>query len=162
MSERQRRTIRFTLNGRSVAAEISPSETLVEMLQCEFGLNGARESCGQGMCGCCTVLVNGTAVSSCLYLAAFVEDSEVLTVEGLSRDADHPIQQAFIAHSALQCGYCTPGFELMTKTLLEQKPQPTDGEIREYLSGNLCRCGSYPEIVEAVKTAAAQLSKAAE
>ena len=129
------------------------------MLQREFGLNGARESCGQGMCGCCTVLVNGAAVSGCLYLAAFVEDSQVLTVEGLGRDAEHPIQQAFVAHSALQCGYCTPGFELMTKALLERTPQPTDAEIREYLSGNLCRCGSYPEIVQAVKTAAIELAK---
>ena len=159
MSERTRRTIRFTLNGRAATADICPSETLVEMLQREFGLNGARESCGQGMCGCCTVLVNGAAVSGCLYLAAFVEDSQVLTVEGLGRDAEHPIQQAFVANSALQCGYCTPGFELMTKALLERTPQPTDAEIREYLSGNLCRCGSYPEIVQAVKTAAIELAK---
>jgi carbon-monoxide dehydrogenase small subunit len=155
MSERQRRTIRFTLNGRQVVADIHVSETLVEMLHREFGLTGARESCGQGMCGCCTALVNGTAVSGCLYLAAFAEDAEVLTVEGLaSREVLHPIQQAFIAHSALQCGYCTPGFELMTKTLLERHPHPTDQQIREYLSGNLCRCGTYPEIIEAVKAVA--------
>lgn len=157
MSERQRRTIRFTLNGRPVAADINASETLVELLHREFGLTGARESCGQGMCGCCTVLVNGSAVSGCLYLAVFVEDAEVLTVEGLaSREALHPIQQAFISKAALQCGYCTPGFELMTKTLLERHPHPSDARIREYLSGNLCRCGTYPEIVEAVKALAEQ------
>jgi carbon-monoxide dehydrogenase small subunit len=159
MSERQRRTIRFTLNGRAVAAEVSANDNLVEMLQREFGLTGARESCGQGLCGCCTVLVNGTAVSGCLYLAVFAEGAEVQTVEGLADgDTLHPIQEAFIAKSALQCGYCTPGFELMTKKLLERFPNPTDSEIRHYLSGNLCRCGTYADIVEAVKAAAGQVA----
>ncbi len=157
MSERQRRTIQFTLNGRSVAAEINTHDNLVDMLQREFGLTGARESCGQGLCGCCTVLVNGSAVSGCLYLAAFADGAEVVTVEGLAAgDKLHPVQEAFISKSALQCGYCTPGFELMAKKLLERYPHPTYAEIRHYLSGNLCRCGAYPEIVEAVKAAAGQ------
>src|SRR6188768_4067340 len=120
------RTISFTLNGEPVTAEIKPHHNLVELLQREFSLLGARESCGQGMCGCCTVLVNGTAVSGCLYLAAFVDGAEVITVEGLaSGNQLHPIQQSFVANCAFQCGFCTPGFILMTKELLERNPQPS-------------------------------------
>lgn len=150
------RTIRFTLNGRTVTSTIAVHETLVEMLQRAFGLFGARESCGQGLCGCCTVIVNGAAVSGCLYLAAFVDDAEVVTIEGLAdRGTLHPVQQAFVDKSGFQCGFCTPGFILMTKELLERHPQPTEEEIRHYLSGNLCRCAAYPDIIEAVKAAAA-------
>ncbi len=149
------RTIRFTLNGRAVSARIAVCETIVDVLQREFALLGARESCAQGLCGCCTVLVDGTAVSGCLYLAAFVDGSELVTVEGLSKDGVlHPVQQAFVAKGAFQCGFCTPGMVLMTKELLEQHPHPTEDQIRHYLSGNLCRCASYPEIVRAVKMAA--------
>ena len=149
------RTITFTLNGRLVTARIAVYETVVEMLQREFALLGARESCAQGLCGCCTVLVNGTAVSGCLYLAAFVDGADVSTVEGLpANGALHPVQQAFVSKGAFQCGFCTPGFVLMTKELLERHPHPTDEEIRHYLSGNLCRCASYPEIIQAVKAAA--------
>ena len=149
------RIIRFTLNGRAVSARIAVYETLVEVLQREFALLGARESCAQGLCGCCTVLVDGTAVSGCLYLAAFADGSDLVTVEGLPKDGVlHPVQQAFIEKGAFQCGFCTPGMVLMTKELLEQYPHPTEDQIRHYLSGNLCRCASYPEIVQAVKTAA--------
>ena len=150
-----RRTIQFTLNGRPVTAEIAVYETVVEVLQREFALFGARESCAQGLCGCCTVIVDGTAVSGCLYLAAFVDGSDVVTVEGLARDGVlHAVQQAFVSAGGFQCGYCTPGFVLMTKELLERHPQPTDDQIRHYLSGNLCRCAAYPEILQAVKLAA--------
>jgi aerobic carbon-monoxide dehydrogenase small subunit len=149
------RTINFTLNGQSVAAEIKPHHNLVEVLQREFNLTGARESCGQGMCGCCTVLVNGTAVSGCLYLAAFVDGADVTTVEHLANGATlSQVQEAFIEAGAFQCGYCTPGFVLMTTQLLDAFPDPQDDEIRHYLSGNLCRCAAYPEIVNAVKIAA--------
>ena len=149
------RTITFTLNGRAVTAAIAVYETLVEVLQREFALLGARESCAQGLCGCCTVLVDGTAVSGCLYLAAFADGSDLVTVEGLSKEGVlHPVQQAFIDKGAFQCGFCTPGMVLMTKELLEQHPHPTDDQIRHYLSGNLCRCAAYPEIVQAVKKAA--------
>ena len=151
------RTISFTLNGEPVAAEIKPHHNLVELLQREFNLMGARESCGQGMCGCCTVLVNGTAVSGCLYLAAFVDGAEVSTVESLAdpqTNALSPVQEAFIEAGAFQCGYCTPGFVLMTTQLLETHPDPDDDQIRHYLSGNLCRCGAYPQIVAAVRLAA--------
>jgi carbon-monoxide dehydrogenase small subunit len=151
------RTISFTLNGELVAAEIKPHHNLVELLQREFNLMGARESCGQGMCGCCTVLVNGTAVSGCLYLAAFVDGTEVTTVESLAdpqTNALSPVQEAFIEAGAFQCGYCTPGFVLMTTQLLDVHPDPDDDQIRHYLSGNLCRCGAYPQIVAAVRLAA--------
>jgi len=155
MSHAQRRTIGFRLNGRSVSATIATHETVVEMLQRDFGLFGARESCGQGLCGCCTVLVDETAVSGCLYLAAFVDGTNVVTVEGLANQGTlHPIQQAFVAKSGFQCGFCTPGFILTTKELLDRHPHPSDEQIRHYLSGNLCRCGAYADIVEAVKMAA--------
>ncbi|HSC93876.1 MAG TPA: (2Fe-2S)-binding protein [Burkholderiales bacterium] len=149
------RTIKFTLNGESVSAEIPPHWNLVELLQNRFSLFGARESCGQGMCGCCTVLVNGAAVSGCLYLAAFVDGAEVSTIERSAPGAGlDVVQEAFIASGAFQCGFCTPGFVLMARQLLEEKPDPTEEEIRHYLSGNLCRCAAYPEIIEAVKLAA--------
>jgi carbon-monoxide dehydrogenase small subunit len=147
--------IGFTLNGRKVEARVAPHQSLVEVLRDQFDLFGARESCGQGLCGCCTVLVDGSAVSGCLYLAAFVEGATVATIEHLgSADALDPVQEAFIDCGAFQCGFCTPGFILMAKQLLDEKPDPSDDDIRHYLSGNLCRCGAYPEIMEAVKRAA--------
>jgi len=149
------RTIHFTLNGRAVSAAVEAQHSLVEMLQRQFALFGARESCGQGLCGCCTVLVDGEPVSSCLYLAAFVDGAEVVTIEHLgSAQALDPVQQAFIEAGAFQCGYCTPGFILMVKTLLARHPDPDDEQIKTYLSGNLCRCAAYPEIVNAVRMAA--------
>lgn len=149
------RVIRFTLNGKPVSARIAPHHNLVEMLQDSFGLFGARESCGQGLCGCCTVLVNGVAVSGCLFFAAFADGADVVTVEHLaSGERLSPVQEAFIETGAFQCGFCTPGFVLMVHQLLDQNPEPTDDDIRHYLSGNLCRCGTYPEIIKAVHLAA--------
>ena len=149
------RPIRFMLNGRAVEAMIAPHLSLVEVLREKFDLFGARESCSQGLCGCCTVLVNGEAVSSCLYLAAFADGAEVVTVEHLAEDGNlDPVQEAFIEAGAFQCGFCTPGFVMMTKKLLDEHPEPSDDQIRHYLSGNLCRCGAYPEIIQAVKLAA--------
>ena len=151
------RTIRFTLNGAAVEASVMPYLSLVEVLRERFDLFGARESCAQGLCGCCTVLVDGRAVSSCLYLAAFADGAEIVTVEGLASGGElDPVQQAFIEAGAFQCGFCTPGFVLMTKQLLDDNPDPSDDEIRHYLSGNLCRCGAYPEIIAAVRLAARQ------
>jgi carbon-monoxide dehydrogenase small subunit len=136
------RTINFKLNGEAVTAEVPPHWNLVELLQNRFGLNGARESCGQGLSGC-------------LYLAAFVDGAEVATVEQAAPRAElDAVQEAFIACGAFQCGFCTPGFVLMARQLLDEKPDPMDDEIRHYLSGNLCRCAAYPEIIEAVKLAA--------
>jgi carbon-monoxide dehydrogenase small subunit len=152
------RTIKFRLNGEVVSAEAPSHWNLVELLQNRFALFGARESCGQGLCGCCTVLVNGAAVSGCLYLAAFVDGADVKTVEQAAGRNLDAVQEAFIESGAFQCGFCTPGFVLMTRQLLDEKPDPTDDEIRHYLSGNLCRCAAYPEIVRAVKLAARKRS----
>jgi carbon-monoxide dehydrogenase small subunit len=149
------RTIRFRLNGQPVTAQVAPHENLVEVLQERFGLYGARESCGQGLCGCCTVVVNGRAVSGCLFLAAFADGAEVATIEHATGEtAFDAVQEAFIEAGAFQCGFCTPGFVLMTRQLLAENPDPDDDEIRHYLAGNLCRCAAYPEIIDAVKLAA--------
>jgi carbon-monoxide dehydrogenase small subunit len=152
-----KKSITFELNGRRMTAEVAPHHTVVELLQNEFDLFGARESCGQGLCGCCTVVVDGKPVSGCLYLAALVDGAKVQTVEGLA-DSEKldPVQEAFIEAGAFQCGFCTPGFVLMTKQLLDDHPAPDDQQIRHYLAGNLCRCAAYPEIVRAVKLAAAK------
>jgi aerobic carbon-monoxide dehydrogenase small subunit len=153
-------TIRFMLNGRKAMARVAPDETLVEMLRDRFDLFGARESCGQGLCGCCTVLVDGRPVSGCLMLAAFIDGAEIVTIEHFaSGEKLDPIQEAFIAAGAFQCGFCTPGFVLMTKALLDEHPEASEEDIRHYLSGNLCRCGAYPEIIEAVKLAARNRDK---
>jgi len=149
------REISFTLNGAPVTAHVAPHHNLVELLQNQFGLTGARESCGQGLCGCCTVLVNGRAVSGCLYLASFVDGANVATIEGFDTPEKlTPVQEAFIEAGAFQCGYCTSGFIIMATQLLDQYPEPTDDQIAHYLSGNLCRCAAYPEVIEAVKLAA--------
>ena len=149
------RTITFSLNGAPVTADVEPHHNLVELLQTEFGLTGARESCGQGLCGCCTVIVNDHPVSGCLYLAVFVDGASVTTVESLDTHGKlSPVQEAFIEASAFQCGYCTPGFIMMVTKLLDEHPDPDDETIKHYLSGNLCRCAAYPEVLDAVKLAA--------
>ena len=150
-----KKALSFKLNGEPVTAEVPTHWNLVELLQNRCDLFGARESGGQGLCGCCTVVVDGRAVSGCLYLAALVDGAEVVTIEqsvdehGLDR-----VQEAFVETGAFQCGFCTPGFVLMARQLLEEHSAPTSDDIRHYLSGNLCRCAAYPEIVEAVKLAA--------
>lgn len=151
------RTIRFTLNGAPVSVSVMPHETLIELLSQRLELKGARESCGQGLCGCCTVYVDGKSVSSCLYLAQLVDGAIVTTIEGISEGSElDPVQEAFIEASAFQCGFCTPGFIMMARELLDKHPEPSEDQIRHYLTGNLCRCSAYPEIVEAVKLAAAR------
>lgn len=152
--------IHFTLNGRNVRADIQTHHTVLDVLRNTFSLNGARESCGQGLCGCCTVIVNGDSVSGCLYLAAALDGCSVQTVEQLDAEGElHPIQQAFIESGAFQCGFCTSGFLLMSKQLLESNPNPSEAEIRNYLSGNLCRCAAYPEIIQAVRLAASRINE---
>lgn len=172
------RTITFTLNGAPVTADVKPHHNLVEMLQTQFGLIGARETCGQGLCGCCTVIVNGRAVSGCLYLAVFIDGADVVTIESLdTRDHLSPVQEAFIEASAFQCGYCTPGQICSAVALVGElkagslsavsfadapaahssrplAPAISDDEIRERMSGNLCRCGAYSNIVAAVRSVA--------
>lgn len=150
--------IGFRLNGKDVTTEARSDETLVDVLRLGFGLGGARESCGLGVCGTCTALVDGRPVSGCLYPAALLDGCDVLTVEGLGRPtALHPIQEAFLAENAFQCGYCTPGFVLMTYALLRDEPDPDDEQVRAYLSGNLCRCGSHETLLRAVRRAARAL-----
>lgn len=151
------RTIRFTLNGTATTVTVGNHENLVELLR-RFDLNGARESCGQGLCGCCTVIVDEKAVSGCLYPATLADGKVVRTVESLDASgALSPVQQAFIEEGAFQCGFCTPGFVLMTDRLLRERPDPCDDDVRDYLAGNLCRCAAYPEIIRAVTSAARKM-----
>jgi aerobic-type carbon monoxide dehydrogenase small subunit (CoxS/CutS family) len=138
-------------NNYEVRAE---TRTLLEVLRDDLSLVGAKEGCGVGMCGACTVLIEGVPISGCLMLAAQAADREILTIEGLASGGQlHPVQQAFIDEGAFQCAYCTPGFILSTVALLKENPEPSEEEISEYLSGNLCRCGSYRNIVKAVRRA---------
>jgi aerobic-type carbon monoxide dehydrogenase small subunit (CoxS/CutS family) len=149
-----KRNISLRLNGREERLEIDDADTLLEVLNFRFKLWSVRESCGVGACGTCTVLLDGKPVSSCFLLAARAAGREVLTLEGLSQDDPlHPIQDAFVSERALQCAYCTPGFVLSVKALLEENPNPSDDEIKEYLTGNLCRCAGYADILRAVRAA---------
>ena len=155
------RTIHFILNGAPVTAQVTPEDNIVDMLSQQFDLNGARESCGQGLCGCCTVYVNSKAVSGCLSFAWFLDGATVETIEGLGTEHHlDPMQEAFIEAGAFQCGFCTPGFIMMAKQLLDTDPNPSDDDIRHYLAGNLCRCSAYPEIIDAIKLAAARRTRA--
>jgi aerobic-type carbon monoxide dehydrogenase small subunit (CoxS/CutS family) len=142
------------VNGRDHALEIPANRTLLRVLRDHLHLRGVKDPCERGTCGGCTVLVDGQAVYSCLLLAMACGGREITTIEGLGRDALHPIQRAFIEHDALQCGYCTPAQILTAKALLDARPEPSEAEVREALSGVLCRCGAYPKIVRAVLTAA--------
>lgn len=150
--------VKFLLNGKETAVETQPDRRVVELLREDLGLTGVKECCGAGECGACTILVNGTSRLSCLMLVAQLEGVEVTTIEGVaSEDGFAIVQQAFIDYGAVQCGFCTPGMVLSVLDLLQRNPQPTSEEIREGLSGNLCRCTGYQKIVEAVLAAAALL-----
>ena len=146
--------VRLTVNGLDRELAVETHHTLLEVLRRDFDLFGAREGCDIGMCGACTVLLDGKPVSTCLLLAALAEDKDILTIEGLAENgALHPIQQAYVDHTAFQCSYCTPGFILATKALLDEQADPSEEEARGYLAGNLCRCGSYVKILDAVMDA---------
>lgn len=147
------------VNGNSYEVQ-EGSRTILQVLRDDLGLTGIKEGCGVGMCGACTILVDGEPVSGCLTLAEQVREKEIMTVEGLQKDGQlHAVQQAFIDERAFQCAYCTPGFILTTVALLRENPSPSDEEIREYLAGNLCRCGSYQNIVSAVRLASGMLER---
>jgi aerobic-type carbon monoxide dehydrogenase small subunit (CoxS/CutS family) len=151
--------IEFELNGRSEAVAANAEEPLLDLLRRQFHLFSVRESCGIGICGSCAVSVDGKQVSSCLMLAGQAAGRSIETLEALSDGGTlHPIQQAFVEHNAFQCSYCTPGFLMATRELLEENASPTGAEIREHLAGNICRCGSYLKIVEAVQDAAGRLA----
>ncbi len=145
----------FTINGRPEELSVAPNRTLLHMLREDFMLTGVREGCGHGECGSCNVIVDGQLVNACLILAVEVDGAEILTVEGMAKDeTPHPIQQAFIDESGLQCGACTTGMVLSVKNLLDANPQPTLDETREALAGNFCRCTGYAKIYESVDAAA--------
>ena len=149
-----RRKIKFKINGVEKIVEVEPNKTLLWLIREELKLKGTKKACERGDCGLCTVLLNGEPVKSCLVLAVEVDGSEVLTVEGLARDGElAPIQRAFIEHGALQCGFCTPAFVIASHKLLQENPSPSEDEIKEGLSGILCRCGTYYEIIEAIRDA---------
>lgn len=140
------------VNGRAMSAEVPTHWTLLQLLRDGFGLLGTKEGCGEGSCGACTVLVDDRLTRACLALAVRAAGTSVLTVEGLARDGRlDPVQEAFVRHGAIQCGFCTPGFVLTTRALLARHPQASDEEIREFLSGNFCRCGGYALILDAVR-----------
>lgn len=151
----------LTVNGRAETLEVDDHEVLLDVLREQLGLWSVREGCGVGICGACTVLLDGVPFSSCLLLAARLDGRAVTTVEGLGTEqALHPVQAAFLEASALQCGYCTPGLVLSVAALLSEFPAPSSETVRQYLSGNLCRCCAYPDIVRAVAIASERLSSA--
>ena len=144
--------IKLKVNGCNFTVSVKPTDILVDVLRDKLGLTGTKKSCGRGDCGACTVLLDGKAVNSCLMLAADVQGREITTIEGLEREDGtlHPLQEAFIENAAIQCGFCTPGMLLSAKSLLDEIPNPTEEEVRQALSGNLCRCTGYAKIVQTV------------
>jgi aerobic-type carbon monoxide dehydrogenase small subunit (CoxS/CutS family) len=152
-------TIQLVVNGERYSMPVEPQWTLLHVLQTKLGLTGTKEFCGEGACGACSVIMDGRPVLSCMMLAIECDGKAIETVEGIAR-ANHPLIEAYIKHSCMQCGFCTPGFVVTAKALLDRNPDPTLEEIREALSGNLCRCGTYPAHFKAVAEAAAILRAA--
>ncbi|MBI2357411.1 MAG: (2Fe-2S)-binding protein [Deltaproteobacteria bacterium] len=150
-----KKSIHFRVNGIDTAIEVETHQMLLQVVRESLGLTGAKFACGIQVCGTCTLLLNGKPVSGCSVLAVDADGSDVLTVEGLAKDGQlHPLQEAFMEFGALQCGYCTPGFLLTAKALLDENPHPSEEEIRSYLAGNFCRCGCYQEIMRAIQKVA--------
>ncbi|TMA12217.1 MAG: (2Fe-2S)-binding protein [Deltaproteobacteria bacterium] len=146
-----KRKITLTVNGKEQELEIEPNRLLLHVLREEIGLTGTKEGCSIGVCGACSVIVDGRLVSSCLTLAAGCEGRDIETIEGLAKDGNlHPLQQAFIEYGGFQCGICTPGQIMAAKALLDENPKPTADEVKEWMSGNLCRCTGYYKILESV------------
>lgn len=150
-----------TINGEPMEFLCESHDSMLDALRGPLGLTGAKEGCGTGDCGACSVVVDGVLVCSCLMLAAEAEGKKVETIEGMAGEELHPLQRQFIEHAALQCGFCTPGILVAAKALLERNPDPTDTEIRYWLAGNLCRCTGYDKIIRAVQDAAAEMRGAA-
>jgi len=157
------RQIEVTVNGKQEKIEVRPSETLLEMIREKLHLTGAKEGCGMGECGACTVIMNGVTVNSCLVLAVEADGKSIVTVEGVgSKEKLHPVQQAFVEHSGMQCGFCTPGMIVSGTYLLKKHPQPTEQQIREGIAGNFCRCTGYTKIIESIGAAAGNMSEGGE
>ena len=154
------KVIRLRVNGREQTLAVAPQRTLLQLLREDLGLTGTKEGCSIGECGSCTVLLDGRPVNACLVLAATAAGHAVETIEGLG-DAQHahPVQRAFVAAGAVQCGFCTPGMVLTAKAFLDERPQPTEAEVRRAISGNLCRCTGYEKIVQAILDAAAERAR---
>jgi carbon-monoxide dehydrogenase small subunit len=154
MEEMEMKTlINLKVNGKEYELAVEPNTLLVDLLRCDLELTGTKKGCGSGECGSCTVILNGKPVNSCLVLAVQANGADILTIEGLKpAEGLHRLQQAFVEKGAIQCGFCTPGMILSASSLLERNASPTEGEIREALSGNLCRCTGYQKIVEAVQS----------
>ncbi|RKX99983.1 MAG: (2Fe-2S)-binding protein [Spirochaetes bacterium] len=147
--------IRFILNGETKVIDVEADRRVIDVIREDLGLTGTKEACGRGECGSCTILVDGSPKLSCLMLAAQLEGREIITIEGIKKDSDmHPIQEAFIKHGAVQCGFCTPGMVLVSFDLLKRNKKPSRDEIREAISGNLCRCTGYQKIVDAIEASA--------
>lgn len=157
----QKVAVEITINGTCYKRTVEPRMLLVEFIREEIGLTGTHIGCDTSYCGACTVILDGAAVKSCTLLAVQADGGEVITVEGLEKDGQlHPVQQAFSSEHGLQCGYCTPGMLMATLALLAEQPDPSEKDIRKGLSGNLCRCTGYQNIIKAVKTAAQDLREA--
>jgi carbon-monoxide dehydrogenase small subunit len=154
-----KKVVNFILNGREVSAEVESHKMLLQVLRDTFQLNGTKDGCGQGECGACTMLVDGISIDSCLYPAFEVEGKSVTTIEGLVGEGNklHSIQEAFVQNGGIQCGFCTPGMIMSAKALLDENPDPSDEEIKKGISGNLCRCTGYIQIVDSIKKAAKSL-----
>ena len=162
MSPISRIAVDITVNGQARQAFVEPRKTLADTLREDFGLTGTHLGCEHGVCGACTVMVNGEAIRSCLMLAVQARGAQVVTIEGLEQDGQmHPVQAAFRESHSFQCGFCTPGFVMSTVAFLEEEPSPSEAEIRAALSGNICRCTGYQSIVEGVQLAAEKLAGAA-
>ena len=154
------REIELRVNGQSHQVVVKPQDLLVDVLREQIGLTGTKKGCGTGECGACTVLIDGRPVNSCLVIAVRAQGKKILTIEGLGTPEQlHPLQQAFIENAAVQCGFCAPGMLLAAKALLDQNQFPTEREIRQAISGNLCRCTGYAKIVKAVQSAAQALAQ---
>jgi carbon-monoxide dehydrogenase small subunit len=152
------RKISFKLNGKPISVNIDDERTLLWVLRTELDLTGTKYGCGEGLCGACTVMINNEAERSCQLSMKYVEDKEVITIEGLEKNGDlHPLQKAFIEHDALQCGFCTPGMILTAYSLLLKNPNPSREEIIEGMNDNLCRCGTHNRIIQAIETAAKKI-----
>jgi carbon-monoxide dehydrogenase small subunit len=149
------RKIEFILNGKQYELKVKPWQTLLELIREGLNLTGTKEGCGQGECGSCTVIMGGKTVNSCLVPAIEADGQEIITIEGLADNEKlHPIQEAFVRHSGMQCGFCTPGMIMSAKALLDNNPNPTETEIRESISGNFCRCTGYTKIIESISATA--------